>query len=237
MSHLFFIKSFDNTVFSETESGHLIRVLRKQVGDRIEVTDGKGHYAQGIITEAHPKKCAFSIESMETHSSPFPYTIHLAIAPPKSSDRLEWMLEKLMEIGITEITFLITEHSERKNINIDKLQSICIAAIKQSKQFFLPILHPPTFWKDFVKNRKETQRYIAYLSPEPLPHLATLAQPKGSILLCIGPEGDFSSIEIKDAMEQQWTPVSLGPSILRTETAGFLAVNVIHLTHVWQSSK
>lgn len=223
-------------MLDESESGHVVRVLRKSEGDIISLTDGKGKIAQATITQAHPKKCAFTILEITEVPSSQPYSVHLVIAPPKASDRLEWMLEKLVETGVNEITFLQTEHSERKQINIDKLRAQVISAIKQSGQAWMPTLNDMISFSSFITSVSSDQKYIAYLSQDKLPHLSKKAQTNGSVMILIGPEGDFSENEISKALENGFSGVSLGESILRTETAGFLAVNMIHLKHVLESN-
>lgn len=223
-------------MLDESESGHVVRVLRKSEGDILSLTDGKGKIVQVKITQAHPKKCAFTVLEVNEIPQTLPYSIHLAIAPPKASDRLEWMIEKLVETGVNEITFLQTEHSERKQINIDKLRSQVISAIKQSGQAWMPLLHDMISFSTFIQHTQADQKYIAFLSEEKLTHLSKQAKAIGKIIIMIGPEGDFSEIEISKAIKNNYTGVSLGESILRTETAGFLSVNMIHLKYVLESN-
>ncbi|MFN8415794.1 MAG: 16S rRNA (uracil(1498)-N(3))-methyltransferase [Cytophagaceae bacterium] len=236
MSHLHFINNIETGVLDEVESGHVVRVLRKSEGDIISLTDGKGKIAEVKITQAHPKKCAFTILEVKEIPYTIPYSVHLVIAPPKASDRLEWMLEKLVETGVNEITFLQTEHSERKQINIDKLKAQVVSAIKQSGQAWMPQLYDMISFSSFIQNSQADQKYIAYLSQEKLSHLSKKAETSGKIIILIGPEGDFSESEINKAIQNGYSGVSLGDSILRTETAGFLAVNMIHLKHVLESN-
>lgn len=228
---LFYLADCQNvTHFDEDESKHIVRVLRKEVGDTLHLTDGKGYLYTAIITDAHPKKCQFRIQEL-SYTPPRPFAIHLAIAPTKNIDRIEWMLEKAVEMGIEEITFLNTAHSERKQINLERLEKVAISAAKQSLKMYVPVLHEMISYKQFLKQCTADQKWIAHLEEgERLPlHKAIRPQQKYCIL--IGPEGDFAPEEIDMAKEAGFGAVTLGESRLRTETAGLAACFTLNLVN------
>jgi len=205
---------------SEEESKHICKVLRMQVGDKIALLNGKGFYFETEIIEAHPKKCRLKILNTK-HEDKKPYELHIAIAPTKLNDRMEWFLEKATEIGVTEITFLLTQKSERKDVKMERFEKILISAMKQSKRLFLPTLNPMIKLEKFIETHPNG--LIAHCedgkkSTIPM-HLKTSSCP-----ILIGPEGDFTSSEIEFALKNGFTPVMLGETRLRTETAGIYAV-------------
>mgnify|MGYP000465833841 CR=1 FL=1 len=215
-----------NTVtFSKEESTHIVRVLRKNIGDTILVTNGDGLSFSGKLNIVNPKQCVASIEK-ETAHKPMPYSLHIAIAPTKRNERFEWFLEKATEIGITEITPLICARSERKIIKAARLKRVLESALKQSLKYYLPKLNTLTTLSDFLKAQKssESNLYIAHcetsVQKQALPSILNSTK-KHTIL--IGPEGDFTPQEIKAAIAANAQEISLGPSRLRTETAAVLA--------------
>ncbi len=220
----------ENVLLNEEESHHIMRVLRMNVGDVCEIMDGKGNVYTAKITKIMKRNCAFFIQNVEF----FPkkeHSFHLAISPTKSIDRIEFMLEKCVELGIDKISFLITEHSERKQINLERLQKIVIAATKQSKQKYIPIIEDMILFKKFIEknsfennnvNAKNTQYFLAHIDKE-TQSLKSIIEPKKNILMLIGAEGDFSKDEIIVAKNKKFEMVSLGESRLRTETAGLYA--------------
>ncbi|OIQ16578.1 MAG: 16S rRNA (uracil(1498)-N(3))-methyltransferase [Flavobacterium sp. MedPE-SWcel] len=208
--------------FDREESRHIVKVLRKKEGDTILLTNGKGSVFTAKVTFAADKKCIVDIVSEET-SEPLPYYLHLAVAPTKMNDRYEWFLEKATEIGISEITPLICDHSERTSFKAERFEKILQSAMKQSLQYHLPKLNEPTSFKDFVNVEHEGQLFIAHCEETDKKLLKTEIQPKQKITVLIGPEGDFSIKEIALALQQQYTPVSLGNTRLRTETAAIVA--------------
>jgi 16S rRNA (uracil1498-N3)-methyltransferase len=210
--------------FTKEESRHISTVLRKQVGAIFYTTNGVGDIFTLQLTDAHPKKCMAAILSCQKQD-PLPYNLHIAIAPTKLNERFEWFLEKATEIGITEITPLICERSERKTIKPERYEKIIVSAMKQSLKAYKPILNIPVKFTDFLtKPLAYEQLYIAHCEEDTdkitLKHKA---KPKASSLILVGPEGDFSLHEITLAKENNFTPVSLGTSRLRTETAGIIA--------------
>ncbi len=214
--------------FDEIESKHLIKVLRKNTGDKLVVTNGKGWIFEGVIEVINVKKCDVIILNAK-QSAPLPYQLHIAIAPTKNIQRFEWFLEKSTEIGVTEITPIICERSERKKINNERLQKIITSALKQSLGTQLPVLHPPEKLKDFITTH--SPGFIAHCENSEKKYLAESIDKKSSYTILIGPEGDFSPQEIEMALHQNNTAISLGNSRLRTETAGIVACQTVALVN------
>lgn len=218
------------STLTEEESKHLIRVLRKKQGDVISLTDGKGMVYESVILETNPKKASLKILSKKVAQEDLFY-IHLAIAPTKSPDRMEWMVEKITEIGFHELTLIETINSERSYLKTDRLQKKIISACKQSIKFRTPILNSITKFDDLIKRDEfnDFQRFIAYVDENPPHHLMDLAQAGKKYLVLIGPEGDFDPKEIQQAFESGFEAVSLGKSRLRTETAGLSTVQILQV--------
>ncbi|MCM1035503.1 MAG: 16S rRNA (uracil(1498)-N(3))-methyltransferase [Paludibacter sp.] len=208
---------------SEEESQHCVRVLRYTRGDKILLTDGKGTTFEAIITNPHPKHCAFDILTEEKQERAHNFHLHIAIAPTKNIERLEWMVEKCTEIGVDEITPLLCRFSERKTIREDRLEKVMLSAAKQSLTPYLPQLNPLTPYHDLINRADEQQRFIAHCYKEDKRLLKTQIDVGKSVLVLIGPEGDFSEEEVAEALAAGFVPVSLGNSRLRTETAGVVA--------------
>jgi 16S rRNA (uracil1498-N3)-methyltransferase len=208
--------------FDKEESKHIIKVLRKKDTDILYVTNGLGDLFTTEITLASDSKCTVRIVSVVKSEQP-KYQLHLAVAPTKLNDRYEWFLEKATEIGITEITPIICEHSERKQIKTERFDKIIQSAMKQSNQYFLPKLNEPISFKDFMKNKNEDVKLIAHCEETNKKTLKEVIKPRENITLLIGPEGDFSEKEIKLAIENKYIPISLGNTRLRTETAAIVA--------------
>ncbi|MFK7934357.1 MAG: 16S rRNA (uracil(1498)-N(3))-methyltransferase [Saprospiraceae bacterium] len=245
----------DYAYFPEIEARHAVQVLRKNIGDELQFVDGKGTWYTGVITETGKKKCVLKITNRQENYEPLPSHLHLAIAPTKNIDRLEWCLEKATEIGISEITPLLCHHSERRRIREDRLEKVLVAAMKQSLKAYLPRLNPLTKFNDFMKGvgvrsqeadalphskltrassptgvSIKTQNYIAHCADDSKKQLLQHNYTSGAdVCILIGPEGDFSAAEIDLAIKHDFRPVSLGQSRLRTETAGVAAVHTISL--------
>ena len=216
-------------ILDEAESKHAIKVLRLNAGDKINLVDGKGTFFDAEITQAHAKKCELRILSSnkETDNKS---AIHIAIAPTKNNDRLEWFVEKATEIGIAEITPLICQRSERKMLKTDRLEKTAIAAMKQSLKASLPKVNEPITFKDFIKiTPKQSNLFIAHCLDKTEKHLSEICTKNKETLVLIGPEGDFTKEEIDLAIKNQFKPISLGKSRLRTETAGIVACHTINL--------
>ena len=229
---LFFNEQIVGPVFDldQEESKHLIKVLRKNKGDQVAFTDGKGNLYSCTIEHADLKRTKLRIDKTQ-YVPEEDYRIHLAISPTKNLDRLEWMLEKITEIGVHQITLIQTKHGERPHLKLDRLEKKIISACKQSVKTRRPILNPLIPFQEFLKlhNNQLSQKFIAYVDQDHDSHLFEAASPGGNCIIMIGPEGDFSKDEIKTALSHQYQPVSLGKSRLRTETAGLAAVHILQL--------
>jgi len=219
-------------VFDKDESRHIVRVLRKKEDDILYITNGKGFLFTVKIEIASDKKCAASIIKFEEKKRTRDYYLHIAIAPTKNNDRLEWFLEKATEIGIDEVTPIICENSERKIVKTERLSKIIQAAMKQSLQFTLPKLNEPVKYSDFIKQDFNNQTFIAHCEDgKKKEYLKDVISKNSSYTIFIGPEGDFSSNEIEKTLNKKITPISLGDNRLRTETAGLNVVQNISFIH------
>ena len=247
---LFYIESpiQDNAkqlTFSKEESKHIAKVLRKENGDSFTVTDGKGTKAQVCLTNVTPSACSATIHSLEK-TPELPYELHLVVAPTKMNDRLEWLLEKACEIGVSSITPIICKNSERKVIKPERLKKILVSATKQSLQYYIPRLYALQTFKEYcvAKTKTPTTTFIAHCYEDtvfektktPLFQALQNLKEKSSIqekkryTILIGPEGDFSKDEVALALEKQYIPISLGTNRLRTETAGICAVHTVAIS-------
>lgn len=206
--------------FSREESRHLVKVLRKKRGDQIHITDGRGNLYLAEVISDNDKKCEVQVLKSETRPDPKGYRLHVAIAPTKNNDRLEWFLEKSTEIGIDEITPILCDHSERKKINHNRCEKVLLAAMKQSLKFTLPILNPLQPFDELMGQVEAESRLIAHCADAEKKSLSTLIEGKNDILVLIGPEGDFSPREIQAATIAGFDSLDLGQTRLRTETAG-----------------
>lgn len=224
---LFYQPDLAKSHLSSDDSHHAIRVLRLRTGDKIELTDGKGTLCIGELTTTEHRVAGFKI--LSTRQIPRrPFSIHLAIAPTKNSDRMEWLVEKITEIGIEKITFIRCKTSERPVVPVERLQKVAISAMKQSKQSWLPEIWDMIDFKEFLPTVTESQKFIAHVDESNPDHLMTIAKPGGAYVLMIGPEGDFTSEEIALAAVSGFKKVSLGPNRLRTETAGLMSVALLN---------
>jgi 16S rRNA (uracil1498-N3)-methyltransferase len=214
--------------FDKEESKHIVKVLRKKGGDEIFITNGKGNLFHSEITLESEKKCEVKITKV-VFFEPKNYHLHIAIAPTKMNDRYEWFLEKATEIGIDEITPIICEHSERKIYKIDRAEKIIQAAMKQSNQYYLPQINEPISYAEFLKKEITATKFIAHCEENEKNVFKNSVKPSQNILILIGPEGDFSTKEINSALKNNFIPVSLGNTRLRTETAGIVACHTVAL--------
>jgi len=228
---LFYVPNISGTevILDETESKHAIRVLRLSKGDKVQVVDGAGGMYETEIVDANPKKCRLTIMQSEKNYCKPPFHLHIAIAPTKNNDRFEWFLEKATEIGISEITPIITEHSERKKVNNDRYEKILVSAMKQSVKAYLPKLNEAVSFKAFLATVNAEQKYIAFCGNIQKNHLKNLGKAQKDTLILIGPEGDFSLNEVQLALSKGFEVVSLGTARLRTETAGLVACHILNL--------
>ena len=222
-------KNTSNCLFDKEESQHIAKVLRKKQGDTLHITNGKGFLFEGQLSFASPKQCEVSILKCQEQIHR-PYHLHLVVAPTKMNERYEWFLEKATEIGIDEITPIICQHSERTSLKLERFEKIILSAMKQSLQCYLPTLNPPitsaVFFKQMMTDTSD--KYIAHCQENEkilLSHALTPLSERITIL--IGPEGDFSDEEINTAIAQNFRPISLGETRLRTETAAIVACHTV----------
>jgi 16S rRNA (uracil1498-N3)-methyltransferase len=212
------------------ESRHALKVLRMQMGDAIELTDGNGCIYRALISGGDLKKCSFTIVDKKDIISRN-FNISIAIAPTKNMDRTEWFVEKAVEIGVEKIHLLLCKNSERKTVNLDRLTKIAVSAMKQSGQARLPYISDMAPLRDIV-SQKAVQKFICHVDASNPDQLKSLAKPNQSYLVLIGPEGDFNKDEIQLASEHGFKKVSLGPNRLRTETAALTACQILNFINL-----
>jgi 16S rRNA (uracil1498-N3)-methyltransferase len=229
--HIFYTPELSGNTYTldETESKHCIRVLRLEKGNEITLVDGRGGFFTAQIADPNPKRCVINVVRLELNFGKRDYQIHIAIAPTKNMDRIEWFLEKATEIGIDRVTPLLCRFSERKEVKLDRLEKVMVSAMKQSLKAYLPKLDELTKFTDFIRQPFEGQKFIAHCEEQHRELLKNLVEPNGNYLILIGPEGDFSPDEIELAISAGFVPVSLGDSRLRTETAGVVACHTFNL--------
>lgn len=213
----------------EEEAKHCIRVLRKSEGDEILLTDGKGYFYDAKIVEANPKHCYVEIVNKIETSKGWNFNLQIAFAPTKNIDRIEWFAEKATEIGVDRFSPILCRHSERKEIKAQRIEKILISAMKQSQKALLPELDEMEPFAKFIKQDFDGQKYIAHCYPQEKVLLKDIYKKGDNALIIIGPEGDFSEDEIKEAIANGFQPISLGESRLRTETAALVACHTIHV--------
>lgn len=214
----------------QSDSQHAVRVLRMNVGDRLEVIDGKGHRFSCVLVDAHPKHAAVEVIDKTDMPLSWQQNIIAAVAPTKHLDRMEWMVEKLTELGINRIIPLLCRRSERKEIKTERLEKIAVSAMKQSLKSVLPVISPMTPVMEVIRDFGQSQRFVAYCDTEtPRIDLAKAYRPQSDTVIMIGPEGDFAPEEIRFALDSGWQAVTLGNNRLRTETAAVSAVDTFHI--------
>jgi 16S rRNA (uracil1498-N3)-methyltransferase len=217
---------------NEEESFHACRVLRIRNGDKIRLLDGIGGLFEATIDQVDAKKTSFTnVQLLERQTEPN-YQIHLYVAPTKQMERMEWMVEKCCEFGIHEIIFFTSKNSERKEMKTLRLEKIAIAALKQSKNLYLPKIQPLKALNEIIKSIKsttESQILFAHISEPPVGTLSKQMNKVKHYHIFIGPEGDFTEQETKEMLSNSFIPFSLGKAILRTETAGIASTHAIHL--------
>lgn len=229
--NLFYQPSIPDGVayLDEDESRHCVKVLRKKAGDVIDITDGHGFFYQAVITDADPRHCLFEIRQ-KVAAPEKDFLIHIAISPTKNAERIEWFVEKATEIGIDKITFMDCRNTERSFIKTDRLRKVAVSAMKQSVKATLPAIEDHLLqFTEVVEHCQESEKAIAFVDPENPLHLKDAVPPRTSYCVLIGPEGDFSAEELKTATDLGFNKVSLGPSRLRTETAGVVACHILNL--------
>jgi 16S rRNA (uracil1498-N3)-methyltransferase len=235
ISHLVYDPNVPNTgLYSlpEEESRHIAQVLRKQIGDVLHITDGKGSLISAQIVEVLKRSVVLQIDTCIMQPMHPHIGIHIAISPLKMMDRFEWFLEKAVEIGVSSITPIITKRTERTVLKTERLEKIIVAALKQSQRFYLPTLHTLTPFAQYLKSVTplESAKMLAWCAEDGQANL-----PKAQIILpthiMIGPEGDFTPEEAAQAKAVGFVPISLGDYRLRTETAGVVALTLLNMTH------
>jgi 16S rRNA (uracil1498-N3)-methyltransferase len=208
---------------SEEESKHAIRVLRLAAGDEVQLIDGRGGLYTAQIKDAHPKRTILQITAVTTAINKRNHYLHIAVAPTKNIERLEWFLEKATEIGIDEISLIICQRSERKEVKVERLNKIITAAIKQSLKAYHPILNEPQTFDSLLSRHFDGQKFIAHCDEGYKISLRDAIEPQSKYLILIGPEGDFAPKEVDDALHTGFKAITLGESRLRTETAALEA--------------
>ncbi len=217
---------------NEEESTHCIKVLRMKVDDTLTLTNGFGTFFTGKIISDHPKHTTLEIVDKQMVPAPRDYRVHLAVAPTKNIARFEWFLEKATEVGVDRITPLICHYSERVHLRYDRLERIVIAAAKQSLSAYMPQLDEPMSFKTLLSSCSATQQFIAYVDDNHQKELKHAIVPGKDVLILIGPEGDFSTEEIAEALSKGYEAVGMGKSRLRTETAGLAACMTVSIVNI-----
>lgn len=230
--HLFYAPDIELTnELPAEEAAHALRVLRLKTGDELMLTDGKGCFYRAEIAVADQKHCLLNI--LETSPQPVLWNghLHLALAPTKNMDRMEWLAEKATEIGFDELTFLNCRYSERRVIKLERIEKIVASAVKQSLKARMPKLNELIDFSKFIRQPFTGQKFIAHCYPGDKSLLKDSLHAEEDALVLIGPEGDFSEEEVALAIENGFQPISLGASRLRTETAALVAVHLMNLAH------
>lgn len=213
------------------ESWHCTKVLRMKAGDAIHLIDGFGNFYEGVLSTVNEKKCVATINVGPKKQNKHPYYLHLAIAPTKNIDRMEWLVEKAVEIGIDEITFVRCKNSERTVIKEDRLIKIAESAVKQSLQAYIPKINGLINFNDVITETADL-KFIAHCEESSKKILKDFELKNRKSLVLIGPEGDFTSEEIKLAKTEGFSEISLGANRLRTETAGLFIVSTFSIIHL-----
>ncbi|WP_456462438.1 RsmE family RNA methyltransferase [Reichenbachiella sp.] len=221
----------ENNTLSQEESAHLVKVFRAKSGDEIAIMDGLGKSYLAKIIDPNPRKCTFEIIETKT-ADPKNYGVHIAIAPTKNIDRLEWFVEKSCEMGVNEISLIQTQRSERKKVKLDRLEKKAISAMKQSKNLWKCKINELIKIDHFIENHKKTEnKFTAYVETGSEDLLQKKIKPNSNALILIGPEGDFTPEEVDHLKSSNFELVSLGDHVLRTETAGIAAVHTVNLVN------
>ncbi len=221
------------TELPSDEAMHALRVLRMKEGDEMMLMDGQGNYYRAEVTLAQSKHCFYEIKEQLPQERQWKGHLHLAIAPTKMMERMEWMTEKAVEVGLDELSFLNCQFSERHQVKILRLQKIMISAVKQSHKAWITQLNEMVSFDAFIRQPREGRKYIAHCYEEvPRTYLfdeLRQSADTGDATVLIGPEGDFSIEEVRQAVAAGYISVHLGKSRLRTETAGLSAVMMMQL--------
>jgi 16S rRNA (uracil1498-N3)-methyltransferase len=223
--HLFYTPDINSEYYTlnEEESKHCIRVLRLQNADQVFLIDGRGGFYPARILDAHPKKTLLKITETQKEFGKRNHYLHIAIAPTKNIERTEWFIEKATEIGIDEISLVISDRSERKEVKPERLKKVITSAVKQSVKAYHPVLNEPVSFRNFIRQDFPPQKFIAHCIDDHKISLKNELDLHSRYLVMIGPEGDFTSTEIAQALQAGFKPITLGESRLRTETAALEA--------------
>jgi len=226
-----FIANIDNkqAVLTEEESWHCAKVLRKKSGETIRIIDGKGNFYEASLDLVNDKKTTAQIVAGPFEQERHSYTLHLAIAPTKNIDRIEWMIEKAVEIGIDEISFVQCKNSERTVIKRDRIIKIVESAVKQSLQAYIPKVNELKTLREFISGASADQKFIAHCFENEKQNIKDVSFKLKSNLVLIGPEGDFTEDEVKETLQKGFQGLSLGQNRLRTETAGLYVCQAVSI--------
>ncbi len=229
-THHFYDPYLSGTL-SADEAQHALRVLRLGVGGQLHIVDGCGHLCLAEVTKTGKQSLDYRI--VETRESPRPWRghLHIALAPTKQAERVEWAVEKATEIGVDELTFLSCANSERHTLNTERVERIVVSAMKQSHSAWKPRIGAVTDFLSFVQAERAGGRFICHCHEGEKPFLLDVLGRDGDATVLIGPEGDFSEEEVQVALQHGFRPASLGHSRLRTETAALVAVHLMNITH------
>ena len=222
----------DNIILPEDEAHHALKVLRKHKGDKIVVVDGNGGWFECVIVSEEIQNYRLRIEDKRENFGLREYYIHIGIAPPKSQERVEWFVEKAVEIAVQEISFILTDQPERKNIKLERILKRAISSMKQSLKAYLPKINDIIPLTDFIINCSNEEKFICYVKDYQSSHLFQTASSNNNYCVLIGPEGGFTSSEFNAAQDIGFQSVSLGDSRLRTETAGLAACHILNLVNI-----
>lgn len=232
----FFYDSEVSGELPEEEAHHAARVLRLQPGNELFLMDGRGTYYRAELTTVSNHRCLYRVLETMPQQRDWRGRIHLAIAPTKLMDRMEWMAEKVTEVGLDELTFLDCQFGERRVVKTDRIDKILLSAMKQSHKAWKPVLNGMTDFASFIRAPRQGQKFICHcydtedVGPgEEKPFLMDVLDSETEATVMVGPEGDFSLPEVRLALENGWRSVSLGKSRLRTETAGWAAVHIMQI--------
>ena len=225
----------DNCMLPESDSRHCVRVLRMRLGDYIEAVDGRGNVYKCRIVDDSPKRTLLKVEEYRCEPKFWKESITVAVAPTKLMDRMEWLVEKLTEIGVDRIVPILCRRSERRELKHERLEKIAVSAMKQSLKTTLPVVEPMTPLKEFLKEcelNPSVQKFMGYCDSLTQRKLLARAYTPGSdVAILIGPEGDFSPEEVSEAVKCGFVPVSMGDNRLRTETAALVGADTIHIVN------
>lgn len=230
---LFFAENIESDFYTlpPEESKHIVRVLRMQSGHTIHLTDGLGTLIRATIVDDNPKACQVQVVERTPDYGRRSFALHLAVAPTKNTARLEWLLEKAVEMGVDTFTPIVCDHSERCVLKTERMDKIVVSAMKQSLKTFKPVVNPPTPIRKLIAEPFDGQRFIAYCDGDIRTPLRNVYKPGSDALILIGPEGDFSPAEVTLALSSGFSPVTLGPCRLRTETAALAATAFFNLAN------